>query len=491
MDIRFKEASLHRYERTVNTAVTQEDTVEIIVPDSQPDAAELLLTDGHSLIRGKDVRRSGAAVSGVSELTVLYRGEDGSLARVPADIPFETEISFNAAEDTARLTASVRLIGGEARILNSRKLLVRAEVCITVSVWTPLELRWAAEASTEDCGVELKTESCLVRSVCAVGEKTFTAEETLSLPGGRPPAEALLLARAALRQEEAEQVGRKLVVRGTAAVSALYRTVSGEAAESGFSLPWSAFLELPEVDGELNWELVTTLTGCSGEVTEDGAFAFTVGGVVQAAFRSARELRWFADAYGTDCVFSPVYERTEMETEAQPEIRTENVVIRTDGLRKPRSIVCLSADCARPRQEKEGVRAAVGVKLLCVTEDGSLEVLTGRGEAFCNGSGSVPELSCGEAYAAVSPGGVEIRVPVSFRRCVSQSRVISLLTGGEVSPRHSSGEKPNVVLQYTVPGDTVWSLGKQKGIACAAIRSYNQLSENEEPAPGTLLLLAR
>ena len=490
MDIRFKGASLPFYERILNTAVSQEDTAEVIVPDALPDAAELMMTDGQSLIRGKDVRRSGISVSGISELTVLYLAEDGRLCRMPVEIPFENEISFNVPDDAARIVATVRLISCEARILNSRKLLLRAEVCITVSVWTPKELRWASEALAEGCGVELKQEQCILCGVCAVEEKTFNAEDTQSLPAGKPQAEELLLARASLRQEEAEQVGRKLVVRGTAEVTAVYETASGSVCSAQFKLPWSAFLELPEESPDLIWELAVTLTGCSVEMTDD-SFGITVGGVVQAVIRSRKEIQWISDAYGTDCSFIPEYETAEADTEAVSDMKTETVCVRLEGLRRPQSFAYLTADCGRPRQEKETVRLPVNLKALCVMEDGSQELLSGRGEAVCTGVGSVPEVSCGEVLASIASGSAELRVPVSFRRTVVTRRQLGILTGGEAAPRREKADGPNVTLLRASEGDSVWSLGKSKGISCASIRSYNMLEEGEEPLPGTLLLLAR
>ncbi len=490
MDIRFKSETLRHYERTLNTAVAQEDTLETIVPDALPDVSELLMTDGHSLIRGKDVHRSGVSVSGLSELTVLYRAEDGSLGRLPVDIPFETEISFNVADDGARAAASVRLISGEARILNSRKLLLRAEVCVTVSLWMPRELRWAVRAEAEGCSVELKTEKSLIRSVCAVEEKTFAAEDIQSPGAGKPRAEEVLYARAALMTEEAEQVGHKLVVRGSASVNAVYRTASGETAAADFRLPWSAFLELPEEAGPLSFELVTALTGCSVELADEG-FDINVGGVAQAVIRSETEMQWIADAYGTDCVFAPVFENAELDTEAVCEVRTENVTVHLDSLKRPGSIVCIAADCGKPRQDREGLRLSVSAKALCVMEDGRVEQLTGRAEANLAGSGSMPEITCGEAFASVNAGGAEVRVPVTFRRTAVRSRKLSFLTGGEVNPCPERPAGPNVILLRAAEGDSVWSLGRKKGISCAAIRSYNQLSDGEEPAPGTLLLLAR
>lgn len=491
MDIRFKGASLPYFERILNTAVSQEDTAETIIPDALPDVAELLMTDGQSLIRGKDVHRSGVSVSGISELNVLYRTEEGGMSRLPVEIPFETEISFNISEDASKIVASVNLTGCEARILNSRKLLLRAEVCITVSVWSPRTLRWAEKAETEGCQVEIKTECCILHPVCAVEEKTFTAEDNQPVPAGRPRAESLLSTRASLRWEEAEQVGRKLVVRGTAEVTALYQTADGEAASAGFRLPWSAFLELPEGKTGLNWELVTSLTGCSGELTEEGAFSFAIGGVVQAVIRSETEISWISDAYGIDCAFAPVFASPEMDTEAGYEVKTENVSIFLNSMRKPRSLVFFSADCGRPRQEKENLRLPVNVKALCMMEDGRPEQLSGRGEIVFDGTGSLPETACGEVFASVTPGGVELRVPVSIRQTRCLRKTLNLLTDAEVSERSDRSAGPNVVLLRASVGDSVWSLGKKKGISCAAIRSYNQLADGEEPVPGSLLLLAR
>lgn len=491
MDIRFKGASLPYYERILNTSVSQEDTAETIVPDALPDVAELLMTDGQSLIRGKDVHRSGVSVSGVSELVVLYRTEEGEVGRLPVEIPFETEISFNIAEDTAKVVSSVHLIGCEARILNSRKLLLRSEVCVIVSVWSPSMLRWAAEAEPEGCQVERKAECCTLRPVSGVEEKTFTAEESQAMPAGRPQAESLLSTRASLRWEEAEQVGRKLVVRGTAEITALYRTVNNEAFSEGFRLPWSAFLELPEGEKGLSWDLVTSLTGCSGELTEEGGFSFAVGGVVQAVIRREKEVSWISDAYGIDCAFTPEFETAEMDTEALSELKSENIHIFLNSMRKPRSLVYLTADCGRPRQDKENLRVPVHVKALCLMEDGRPEQLSGRGELVCAYTGSMPEVRCGEASGTVTPGGIETRIPVSIRQVRCSRRTLNLLTGAEVSERAERCLGPNMVLLRAAEGDSVWSLGKKKGIPCAAIKSYNQMAEGEEPAPGSLLLLAR
>ncbi len=489
MEIRCKSGSLLYYERILDTAVSQEDTREVIVPDSLPDAAEILETGGQTLIRGKDVRLSGVAVSGLSELTVLYRTEDGALGRLPVDIPFETEVACEAPGDQVRIVAAVRLVSGDARLFNSRKLAVRAEVCVSVAVWIPKKLEWAEEAEAEGCSLELRRETRTVWPCLEVDERTFTAEDSQPLPGGKLPAESILSVRASLREEEASPVGRKLVVRGDALVTVVYLTEGGEVAQADFRLPWSAFLELPE-EGETDYSLTTALTGCSVELG-DGGFSFTVGGVVQAAIRVRRELGFISDAYGTDFLFRPVFETSVLEGETCRDSGTDTLSVRLESLRKPRSFLDLFAECGRPRQDQDAVRVSVAVKALCVMEDESMELLTGRGEAVFPGTGGVPEVSCGELYASVTAAGAEVRVPIRFRRTGSKEENLTFLTGGTAEEAGETKRGPTVFLLRAEKGDTVWSLGKRKNVPCAAIRAYNHLEEGEEVTPGMLLLLAR
>ncbi len=485
-----KGASLRYYEKTLHAPVVREDTQELIVPDARPDIAEVLLADGQSCLRGKDLRSGGIAVTGLSELTVLYRTAEGGLEKLEADVPFEAEFPLNEGGDADRIIAEVRLVSAEARMLNSRKLILRAECCVTASVWSPRELSWAADAESEGCSIELLREEKTVWPVVQVEEKTFAAEEEVPVPGGKSAPEALLFTRAVLNREGCEAVGSRLVVRGSAEVSAVYMGSDGFPAQALLRLPWSAFLELPEAGEELRWELTCALTGCSASLASGGGFAVSLGGVVQCALRKREELSYIADAYGTDCALLPAFAEAQLPLDVTETQTGDTLELRLGGLKKPRSLLCVTADCARPRGEKEGVRLPVTVKALCLMEDGELECLRGSGEALCPDCACLPEVSAGEPYAGVTPAGVEVRVPVSFRQTVVRTETLRLLTGAEVRQREER-HGPAVTLVTAALGDSVWSLGKSRGLPCAAIRCYNELGPGEEPAPGTLLLLAR
>ncbi len=335
----------------------------------------------------------------------------------------------------------------------------------------------------------MKKECSSVFPVTEVTEKVFELSETLPLPAGKPPAGELLYCRASLQQEEANPVGGRLILRGTAFLSAVYLSLSGEPAEADLRMPWSAVLDTAAGEGEQSFETELAITGLDAELS-DGGIRVELGGVAQAAVHTRMEIEGIADAYSVSCELSPETEKHSIASACVRSEQTDVLTLRLEGRQPPRSLTAIFADCGRPRQDQELCRVPVTVKAICAGEDGTPMLLTGRGEAVCRGMQN-PAVRTGELYASVSAGGAEVRVPVIFTGMQEEMRVLTLLTGASADEKPAGAAEFSAVLLRTRPGDTVWELGKRKRLPCAAIRSVNGLGEDEEPAPGTLLLLAR
>ena len=487
MEVNFAGGSLRYVERVGCAAFVCEETTELIVPELLPDVSEILMADGQTFLRGKEARKNALSVSGVSEVTVLCRPEEGGIRKLRLEVPFEGESACAGLTETDRLAVSVHLMRAEARMLNSRKLAVRTEVCVLASAWSPRTLEWAKDtaAGTE---LELKKERYSVFPVTEVTEKTFELSETLPLPAGKPPAGELLYCRAGLQQEEANPVGGRLILRGTVFLSAMYLSLSGEPAEADLRVPWSAVLDTSLEEGEQTCETALALTGLDAELS-DGGLRVELGAVAQAAVHTRTELCCISDAYSMSGELTPETEQRSLAAACVRTEQTDVLTLRLEGKRTPRSLTAIFADCGRPRQEKELCRVPVMVKALCAGDGGTPVLLTGSGEAVCRGL-TDPAVRTGELYASVTAGGAEVRVPVIFTGVQEEARTLTFVTGatGEETPEGAEGL--TAVLLRTRPGDTVWELGKRKRLPCAAIRSVNGLGPEEEPAPGTLLLLA-
>lgn len=112
--------------------------------------------------------------------------------------------------------------GIEARILNPRKLLIRAVLSVHVECYERRELETVCGV---DCGgerqIESLVETCAVSPVVAVKEKTFTLTDEYRFDGLSPAGE-LLWHSVGIVPGSVRNVGSKLVFGGTVRLAVLY-----------------------------------------------------------------------------------------------------------------------------------------------------------------------------------------------------------------------------------------------------------------------------
>lgn len=88
MELVFQERELNYLSRVLCETVTQEQTAELIVPDSYPDADRVVDAFATALIRSEECSAGAAGVSGNAQVGVLFVTEDGEIGRLETQIPF-------------------------------------------------------------------------------------------------------------------------------------------------------------------------------------------------------------------------------------------------------------------------------------------------------------------------------------------------------------------------------------------------------------------
>ena len=495
MDISFESESLRYYEALPPAVCTHEETTELIVPDVMPDVGSILLTDGVALLRGKEAQKDKLLVSGVCELCVLYQPEEGGgLRRLQLEAPFEAVCDAPGLTELARTVVSLRLISAETRMLNSRKLLLRAEVLITGCGYLQKQLRWNVRC-TGETELEVLQESRKFCPITEVTEKTFSAGESFALPGGKLPVERILNTRVALRPEESSTVGAKLILRGSMTAEVCYISGDGELDSADFRTPYSVILELEGYrEGSLA-QAELCLTGLHVDVPDSGSIVVEVGAVAQAVLRSPVQLSWISDAYSTQWAMDGSYESVELETESQQSLLEDSLRLNLEGLRAPRSVSDVSLMLSRPRKEEGQYKVTVTARALCSDESGAVTVLSGRGEAHCPApqAGQSLRVQTGAVYAAMSGSGAELRIPVSFRTVGGERQKLKLLTQARLDTERPAIDAgiPSVSVLRLAEGESLWSLGKRRAVSQQLLRQVNELGPEEQPGAGQLLLIAR
>ena len=140
MELELDRTQLNGYEALLDTTLFQEETLEMIVPDACPDILRVVETDGKVLLRSKEAMDGRVELTGTIRACVLYLpdGESG-MRHLDVSIPFRACAEGKDIGPGCSVTACARLRRADTRAVNPRKVLVRAEAAIGVTVFAPMD----------------------------------------------------------------------------------------------------------------------------------------------------------------------------------------------------------------------------------------------------------------------------------------------------------------------------------------------------------------
>lgn len=506
MDMELQHTCLNGFQTVLDQIFIQEETLESIVPDACPDIMRIIDADGEISLKNRDLSEGNLRIGGSIRTTVLYI-PDGEIGprHMEVRIPFVCSIDHPDIHADTRVIAVPRLTSADARAVNPRKVLVRAELAISLQIYAGSEFEVCCGVTgAEDQGLQQRCEERQTYVVTTVTEKSFTFSDVLNLSSSKPRAEELLRSKVEPHSLDAKVIGSKLIVKGEASLRALYRTSEGEVCAAQFELPFSQIIELngAHEEADVMVEPVIMASDCSLQSGDPGTLAVSLELLAQAVVREQQSLYVVSDLYCTQC---PVeIDRSELTLRQMIDIGTRRQTVRQFfecGI-PVKTVVDCSLKIGRITQTKVehgmNVTAETQVCVLFLSED----------DALCAASYSVPaicelpiedgmDLSCrclngGELSATPVTGGLELRFNAEFSYLVTaQSHCLAVDGLRSLPIPDGSGEKrPSVVLRVVGEGEALWDIAKACSATVADIMTANQLEQENAPA-GMLLLIPK
>lgn len=499
MELVFQEQKLDTLHRILCDTVSQEQTADVIIPDSFSDAARVPDAFGTLLIRAEECSGDSAAVAGTVQAGALVVCEDGSVQRVDAEIPFSVRRDFPKQEDECMMQCSCVLRSVDARLLNSRKILLRVCVSCTITVYAP-KTDTCYDLSEPAPNLQMKRVVLPLRMPAQVGEKSFAINEVLELPNGKPEIARLLKCLYRAEIEEQRMVGNKAVFKGALTVHALYAGEDEELHTYDWSVPFSQYAELErELDeGDLRTELTLT----SAEAEPDSQFGahrliVSVNLLAQCTVFCVQNVTVIEDAFCTDADFKPAWESWSVTGILDQQDFRETATAESDTQAQRIVDAWILPDEAA--MQRAGDRMQIELPLTCSVlyydADGDLQGKTLRPtvrmetQIADNAQCSVAQVSGGEIFCAAGSGGITLRAPVKVSVDSFAEHAISAVRGGEITPVEEAAQRrPAVLLRLTDQEESVWEIAKSCRADLRLLTAANELSGASVPA-GTLLLI--
>lgn len=498
MELVFGSKPCRYLRRVVHAARAQEQTADVIVPDSFPDVERIVYASASAIVRSKECRAGCVSVTGGLRAAALYVPEDGTEPRVlDAYIPFTLRVDDPALTEQTQVILQCAVCSADARMVNSRKVLLRVSVCCTVDGFEPAE-QTLYTLTDRPPQLQLREQTYPVLLPVETAEKSFTVSDEITLPGGAALSQLCCFETAA-QVDERRVVGNKAVFKGTLCVHALYKTPEGRMQTVSQTVPFSQYCEL--TDDYESGEAQITMAVTGAQLEPDSAqpeqkLNFAVQLLAQCVVSRTQSVTLIEDAYAIGAAFTPQW--ADVALESRLDTQTLRQTLRDTLRGEVQSVADCAAYLGLPVQTRTqgGVQLEVPafVNLLYYDREDALQGASARLSAQSDvalaqeGQCIVQPALLPDTYAAPAPDGAEVRCECQlFVQCFSAGTLRTLCGGTlEAEPRPAS--RPSVIVRRAERTAALWELAKAYGASADAIRSANDLTGDEVTA-GQIVLI--
>lgn len=500
MEIQLQHCTSERYRVISDTILICQQTAESIVPDSSPDIARVVSTGGVASVGESTLSGGVLRVSGMAELRVLYIPEGEALPRcIPVQLPFQWTETMSLQEGAAVIQCAVETMSADARLLNPRKLLVKAEVRIRAVICLPETMSVCSDASQQG-GLSLQklmgTETD--HAVCLLREKQFRFSEVLRPSASKPPVDEVLSYGCESVTTDAKLIGKKLVCKGNLRLNVLYRSGS-EPCSMIFDLPFSQIIECEADPSEAVTDADAAVCAINCGKKQDGGLEVTVDAILQAIVWAKRDISYLKDMYIPRQALNLTRSQVPLCTMSEWICSHETLrkFCASDGT--ARTVLAVSCALPPPIQQagESGIVCTSDAEVTVLYIDEGGELCSALYKAPISSSQPLPEgCSCkcrcrlaGECAAVSVTGGFEIRIEADFQWHIFKESAICSVSDAEADRSDSCAlTLPSLTIRRVYAGETLWDLAKGCGSTVADICVANQLT-TEQVTPGTVLLI--
>lgn len=497
--------------RHYGEALTDTDMIEeslvVIVPDTNPDALQIIGSKASLYVQEKSCAQGLLKITGSASCQISYLSTDGKEPYiVTAAIPFSLskEIAGMAADD--KMLTDLRLLNVSAAMVNPRKLSLRVQVQVFEQVYKCQVVEYAENVTAaSDEGVNCRSENKSFKTVTDIVEKRVVFNDEIRLSGQQPNGNSVMLRNEAdWVSEDVKILPNKIMIRGR--IDTIVTTMDENGCFSGknkYAVPFSQIVECDGVNADDEVEIVYSparedveiFTSSDGVTTMSFAFAAVTCCIVKrkvvlTTVNDIYSTKWNIQskkACATTCL-PP--EPKCMKTQVKETIALEggadrildiSVIGEVSSIGKNESTVGANFYIMVIYQETDGT---------VLTSSKKVYAESMCKEPFRTNGACVP--SCSEPSAIISGDGEATVTFEGILMCMENNQgPIEMISDCSIDKTvaKTTNIKASLIIKTVEKNETVWEIAKAYNTTPSVIASANKLSANDEIAAGRLILI--
>ncbi|MBP8641095.1 MAG: DUF3794 domain-containing protein [Oscillospiraceae bacterium] len=227
--------------------ISKEETLELVVPDVNADIGKILDVRGQFLLSSQKAKADEVHISASVEVSIIYAADDGGKTQyIMANIPVHIMIPVMGADENSKIVTRFELCNLDAKTLNPRKLLIRANISAQISCFVPDKfILWDNLPEGEKAPVHILKKEIEHTLFMGVREKSFIVSDEYKLPPEKEHNSKMLSASTNLCVDDVKAVGNKVVIKAFANTTAVFLNESdGCLFDCIFSTGFSQIIEV-------------------------------------------------------------------------------------------------------------------------------------------------------------------------------------------------------------------------------------------------------
>lgn len=231
----------------IDTAIIEED---FVVPDIKPDIINTVNTNGTLCIYKKEVMDGKIKIDGCINAYVIYLADDeqSQIRSMNTNLDFSQTIDFKDLKEGMAIKSNISIKSIECRVLNGRKVNVRAILDIDIKAYSNEELEFMKEVEGID-DIQLLNENFSVNSLLGIGSTKIYAKDTVVIDNIDEIAE-IMKVNVDIQNKETKISYNKVLIKADQIVKIMYLSTDNRICTKTALIPIMGFIDMQDVNDE-------------------------------------------------------------------------------------------------------------------------------------------------------------------------------------------------------------------------------------------------
>lgn len=493
-------------DQKTDTILVEEDC---IVPDIKPDILNVISTSGVVCIYKKEIIDGKIKLDGCINTYIMYLADtqDESTVRgLNTNLDFSQTIDMEKAESSMNLDTNLVLKGLDCKVLNGRKIHVKAMIEIETKVSSNETIEYIKDIHSLN-DLQLLSKGFRINSLVGNGSTKIYAKDTFNIDEIDNLVEVMKTDLKIINKDTKVSYN-KVLIKADLETKILYLTEDNRINVVEGRIPIMGFIDLPNIGEEHNCDVkyeIKNLIIKPNNVEEHSIYIEAEIEVYCEAYEN-KELEMIQDLYSPTVSLN--FTKKQVRVIGQKESRQQVCSIREKEMLPeigPRKIYDVEVYPIIDKQNilngrilyegevelnfiyASGTTSGVETKQISIPFNFSMDFDGIKSEMNVD---TIVEISL-QDFVVLPDESIDIKVDLTFTAISSKDSSLSIIDAIQETEENRNLCQYSMVIYFVKPGDTLWNIAKRFGSTVNDIARVNGIEDVDNLQVGRQLFIPR